>query len=113
MIAEIMRKWEQQNEFHALSCHDTNLIAVMSLLGIKIIPPDFAGYILLERTIDNGIDTVAVYYCPTPFLCEAKFGPKIWPPLAQRSNFVDWDNLSPGTFMTTEFLNLFHAEHLS
>lgn len=123
-IHQSMVDWnQQQDEFRVFSCHDTNLIALMSLLGIKIDCPDFAGYILIERTVNPDVrshpggilsllDVVSVYYCPSPFDDTHIFTPKIWSPLDQRETFIRWDDLQNGIFATTDFISLFQTRHL-
>jgi hypothetical protein len=112
-IRESMIQWDRNhNEFQVFSCHDTNLIAIMSLLGIKIDCPNFAGYILIERTFNTEGDLVSFYFCEEPFDTSISFSPKIWTPLDQRHNFLDWKDLSSGIFTTSDFISLFHVEHL-
>jgi hypothetical protein len=100
-----MKSWDKQNELNVYSCHDTNMIAMMSVLGIKIVPPSFTGYILIERTCSD-IDMVAVYYCPTPFDQSDEVEAKIWAPIVERKEFLDWDSLTSGGFEALDFMNI-------
>lgn len=108
-IKDTLLNWNHQNELHVYSCHDTNLISMMAILGIKIDCPEFAGYILIERTLE----TVAFYYCPTPFDTTTDFIPKVWPGISERPHFLDWTELSSGLFSVPDFMELFHVDHLT
>jgi hypothetical protein len=108
---------DSENGLYVLSCHDTNLIAWMSILGLKIVPPDFAGYILIERTQTATGDTVQVRYCATPFGATPPFtaappsDAKVWPAIDQRHKFMDWDQLETGHFETDDFLRALHVSY--
>lgn len=103
-IAGLLRTWAGSNEFHVFSCHDTNLIAVMALLGIKIDCPEFAGYLFIERTAD----TISFYYRMDPF--EGELGrPKAWVPMAERDQFINWDDISEGVWGPEEFMGMWES----
>lgn len=107
-----------KNNLYVLSCHDTNLIAFMSILGLKIVPPDFAGYILIERNATKARDTVDVYYCATPFQtgisleAQAPSEPKVWPATDQRDKFLEWSQLPSGQFRTADFLRMLAVSYI-
>jgi len=105
-IYDKLINWNKTNEFNIYSCHDTNMIALMSIFGLKIVPPDFCGYILMERMIYNGDNIIAIYYCPTPFDTSNEVAAKVWPDIDQRTDFLDWNNLSEGSFYTNDLLTL-------
>lgn len=108
LIAETMSSWNARpgNDMLTLfSCHDTNIVAMMAILGLKIQPPNFSGYILIERTLDDNDDTVAIYYCPDPFI-PYTLEPKIWP--RDQTTYLNWDTLSPGVWNSSTFLELFN-----
>lgn len=96
--------------FTVFSCHDTNVVAVMSVLGIKIHPPHFSGYILIERTITENTapdtsknnDHIAFYYCPEPFDA-LELEPKVW---TTQHSYVPYDTLACGIWDTPTFLSV-------
>lgn len=98
-----INNWSGNNELNIYSCHDTNMIAVMSNLGLKIPPPSFAGYILIERTISDNIDSINVYYSIDPFGPIESFDSKTWPSTINRTHFLNWDDLSNGSFTNESF----------
>lgn len=105
-IKTAMNNWDKKsNTFCQLSCHDTNIIAVMALLGIKITTPDFAGYILIERQTNGYQDRLAFYYVQSPFN-NSVVSPRVWTPLQHRDTYVNWDELSKGVFETSDFIQM-------
>jgi len=103
-----MKEWTKNfNSFDILSCHDTNLIAVASLFGLKIPSPNFSAYFLFERTynIDTGEDILSVYYCSDPFNNQI-LEPRVWPHPKYRKYFSNWTDLETGNFDTINFLNI-------
>lgn len=112
-ICDKMKAWDGQNELNVYSCHDTNMIAMMSVLGIKISPPSFTGYILIERTRLGDDDRVIVYYCPIPFDLSGEVEAKVWDPVGKRKQFLDWDSLSSGAFQTDYFIDSILCTRLS
>jgi hypothetical protein len=102
-IYDKLESWTGGNELNLYSCHDTNLIAVMSVLGIKIIPPSFCGYILVERIYNSPDDIVAIYYCSDPFDVTHEAEAKIWPNIESRKEYLEWNSLTTGAFLTEAF----------
>lgn len=100
------------NEFHILSCHDSNIIAFGSVLGLKIPSPDFSGYILIERDIEQK-DIVKVFYCKSPFNDKCVAEAKFWTGHNQRDYFLNWYDLPSGIFDTSQFLDLFNHLNFS
>lgn len=105
-ILSLLDNWSGKNELKVYSCHDTNMIAFMSILGLKISPPGFAGYILLERTknYNTNMDTLEVYYCQDPFGGQGQVSGKLWH--MEREMYMDWDDLPDGVFATREFVDM-------
>lgn len=107
-IQDQLQTWTGRNsELNVYSCHDTNLIAVMALLGIRIDCPEFAGYILIERTLE----AARVFYCLDPFDGSER-PPKFWPELTARSTVLNWDQLPTGQFDIPTFLRIFNSDSM-
>ena len=91
-----------QKEFHILSCHDSNIMAVMAQLGLKINSPGFAGYILVDRRDD----IVNFYFCEKPFGKDAQqcIKSRVWPCRGNRDKYLVYDEMPEGTFHKDQFL---------
>lgn len=100
-IRENIRSWDGQNRLYVYSCHDTNIISWFSTFGLKIDPPDFAGFIYIVRTVE----TVKVYYFEKPFVKMEEYA-KVWTSHDSRTQFVDWNKLPTGVFDLETFLRV-------
>lgn len=108
-IRDRMLAWTGTDDLTIYSCHDTNMIAMMAVLGIKIPPPSFTGYIMFER-IKSNQDIVAVYYCPYPFDLSEEVAARVWPSIFKRDKYLDWFSLPEGSFYTNEFIETILVE---
>lgn len=129
-INDEIQNWDGKNSFTVLSCHDSNIIALGSVLGLQVDSPDFGGYFLFERsspvinidntidnttynTTDNTIDKVGVYYNIEPFKSDKYYDAKVWPGHRNRDNFINWNTLETGLWNTPDFINMINDSLLS
>lgn len=106
ILKYILKKIDNKgNNFHILSCHDSNIMAVMAVLGLKINTPDFGGYILIDR-LGNNID---FYYCESPFGDGCDIYPRKWVPHNKRNTFLEYNSFKKGNFKYSEFKNIINT----
>lgn len=105
-IKNKMERWDYEDEFNILSCHDSTIISLASNLGLKVNSPEFCGYFLMERSyLDN---SVKIYYCQCPFDDEhvKDLRCKVWNKHSERDFYMDWNELLEGKFDTENFINV-------
>jgi hypothetical protein len=91
--------------FNSFSCHDTDLLAMASTMGIILDKgPDFMSYFLFELIIKDNQYMVAAYYNHNSLTPVDK--PKHW---HASTGYLDWSKLPVGYFTFPEFENVLTA----
>ena len=108
LLNEIFKHMQDDKyQFIEFSAHDTTLLALASLLEIKIPIPEFASYFIFEIYKDNKIK---IYYNPDPDKFTRKdLLAKRWDKL---NIYQNWNNMQEGYFDLNEFGNRYNLYNL-